>query len=103
MTDSVADNGMAMDGSSADPVDRMRDSTKWLMAAIGAAAAALITGLSLSGLGQVTGSQRTLALVGFGLAIGSLLLAAGFAAWMLGFVTIITIESLWEPEIRRHS
>jgi hypothetical protein len=49
--------------------DKLRETSKWLVAAFGALGAALITSLSLSDLQGLTGSDLALAIIGFALGL----------------------------------
>jgi hypothetical protein len=73
-------------------VDRIRETAKWLVAGFGALGGALITSLQLSDLGQVTGDNRWLAIIGFGLGISGVLVALLAAASVLVAVRISLTE-----------
>jgi hypothetical protein len=63
--------------------ERIRETAKWLVAAFGAVAAALITGLQLSDLGQLEGTNRTLAAIGVAAALAAVVLIIALASTVL--------------------
>jgi hypothetical protein len=72
--------------------DRIRDTAKWLVTGFGALGSALIASLQLSNLAQVTGHNRTWALIGFGAAIAGVLIALLAAASVLVAVRVSFAE-----------
>lgn len=65
-------------------INRMRDTSKWLITALAAVGAALLAGLSLTSIGHADGSRLAWAIIGFGTAITGVLTACIAAAWLLG-------------------
>jgi hypothetical protein len=74
----------------------IKDTAKWLIAALGALGGALVTSLQLKDLGSLTGGGRTQALIGFGIAIAGVLAALVMTALVLS-AKVATLQEMVKP------
>jgi hypothetical protein len=96
------DTGFALDGTAAaqlTAVENIRTTAKWITAAFAAVGGALITGISLSDLGEQTGSAEVFAIAGAAVAIFGVLLVILFATRVLAspFVVLAEFDQVEEP------
>jgi hypothetical protein len=94
---------MADDKPAAGPataaIERIRETAKWLIAAFGALGSALIASLQLQDIGELSGREEVLALVGFGLGIVGVLVALVTTATVLAAARV-SIDDLEDPDSR---
>jgi len=97
-----SDTAFSLDGTAAaqlTAVEEIRTTAKWITAAFAAVGGALITGISLSDLGEQTGSAEVFAIGGATAAIFGVLLVILFATRVLAspFVVLAEFSQVEEP------
>lgn len=78
--------------------ERLRDALKWLFGALTAVGAALLAGLSLSSIGDATGGRLVLAVVGFAIALVSVVASCFIAAMTIGRGVDLTLGQVAADE-----
>ena len=75
-------------------VNRIRDTTRWLLTALAAVGAVLLAGLSLTGIGKATGDRLAVAVAAYVVAVLGVFLACGAAVWVIGRSVYASIDDV---------